>query len=41
MWRIKTTIGSDEVLQQYKETLCTAQKKSTFMNTLLQDILQW
>ena len=28
----------DEVLQQYTETLCTAQKKSTFMNTLLQDI---
>ena len=28
----------DEVLQQYTETLCTAQKKSTFTNTLLQDI---
>ena len=28
----------DEVLQQYTETLCTAQKKSIFMNTLLQDI---
>ena len=28
----------DEVLQQYTETLCTAQKKSTFTNTLLQDM---
>ena len=28
----------DEVLQQYTETLCTAQKKNTFVNTLLQDI---
>ena len=28
----------DEVLQQYTETLCTAQKKSTFTNNLLQDI---
>ena len=28
----------DEVLQQYTETLCTAQKKSTFTNTVLQDI---
>ena len=28
----------DEVLQQYTETLCTAQMKSTFMNTLQQDI---
>ena len=28
----------DEILQQYTETLCTAQKKSTFTNTLLQDI---
>ena len=28
----------DEVLQQYMETLCTAQKKTTFANTLLQDI---
>ena len=28
----------DEVLQQYTETLCTAQKKSTFTNTLMQDI---
>ena len=28
----------DEVLQQYTETLCTAQKKSFFANTLLQDI---
>ena len=28
----------DEVLQQYTETLCTAQKKTTFASTLLQDI---
>ena len=28
----------DEVLQQYTETLCTAQKQTTFANTLLQDI---
>ena len=28
----------DEVLQQYTETLYTAEKKSTFTNTLLQDI---
>ena len=28
----------DEVLQQYTETLCTAQKKTSFVNTLLQDI---
>ena len=28
----------DEVLQQYTETLCTAQKQTTFVNTLLQDI---
>ena len=28
----------DDVLQQYTETLCTAQKKTTFANTLLQDI---
>ena len=28
----------DEVLQQYTETLCTAQKKTTFTSTLLQDI---
>ena len=28
----------DEVLQQYTETLCTAQKKNTFAKTLLQDI---
>ena len=28
----------DEVLQQYIETLCTAQKKTSFVNTLLQDI---
>ena len=28
----------DKVLQQYTETLCTAQKKTTFASTLLQDI---
>ena len=28
----------DEVLQQYTETLCTAQKHTTFANTLIQDI---
>ena len=28
----------DKVLQQYTETLCTAQKKRSFVNTLLQDI---
>ena len=28
----------DDILQQYTETLCTAQKKTTFANTLLQDI---
>ena len=28
----------DEVLQQYTDTLCTAQKKMSFVNTLLQDI---
>ena len=28
----------DEVLQQYTETFCTAQKKTSFVNTLLQDI---
>ena len=28
----------DDVLQQYTETLCTVQKKTTFENTLLQDI---
>ena len=28
----------DEILQQYTETLCTAQKKTTFANMLLQDI---
>ena len=28
----------DEVLQQYTETLCTVQKKTTFASTLLQDI---
>ena len=28
----------EEVLQQYTNTLCTAQKKTSFANTLLQDI---
>ena len=28
----------DEVLQQYTDTLCTAQKKTSFVNTLLEDI---
>ena len=28
----------DEVLRQYMETLCTAQKQTTFANTLIQDI---
>ena len=28
----------DEVLQQYTETLCTAQQQTTFANTLIQDI---
>ena len=28
----------DEVLQQYTETLCSAQKQTTFVNTLIQDI---
>ena len=28
----------DEVLQQYMDTLCTAQKETTFANTLIQDI---
>ena len=28
----------DEVLQQYTETLCSAQKQTTFANTLIQDI---
>ena len=27
----------EEVLQQYTNTLCTAQKKTSFVNTLLQD----
>ena len=27
-----------EVLQQFTETLCTAQKQTTFANTLIQDI---
>ena len=29
----------DDVLQQYTETLCSAQKQTTFVNTLIQDIL--
>ena len=29
----------EEVLQQYTNTLCTAQKKTSFVNTLLQDIM--
>ena len=28
----------DKVLEQYTETLCTAQKKISFVSTLLQDI---
>ena len=28
----------DEILQQYTDTLCTVQKKTSFVNTLLQDI---
>ena len=28
----------DEVLQQYTDTLCSAQKQTTFANTLIQDI---
>ena len=28
----------EKVLQQYTNTLCTAQKKTSFVNTLLQDI---
>ena len=28
----------DEVLQQYTESVCTAEKKTTFTSTLLQDI---
>ena len=28
----------DEVLQQYTEILCTAQKRTTFASTLFQDI---
>ena len=28
----------DDVLQQYMETVCSAQKQTNFMNTLLQDI---
>ena len=28
----------DDVLQQYTETLCTAQKKTNFTNTLIHDI---
>ena len=29
----------EEVLQQYTDTLCTTQKKTSFVNTLLQDIM--
>ena len=29
----------EEDLQQYTNTLCTAQKKTSFVNTLLQDIM--
>ena len=29
----------DDVLQQYMNTLCSAQKQTTFLNTLIQDIL--
>ena len=28
----------DDVLQQYTETLCSTQKQTTFVNTLIQDI---
>ena len=28
----------DDILQQYTETLCSAQKQTTFANTLIQDI---
>ena len=28
----------DEILQQYTETLCSAQKQTTFANTLIQDM---
>ena len=28
----------DKVLQQYTETLCSAQNQTTFANTLIQDI---
>ena len=28
----------DDVIQQYTETLCSAQKQTTFANTLIQDI---
>ena len=28
----------DEVLQQYMETLCSVQKQTSFINTLIQDI---
>ena len=31
----------EEVLQQYTDTLCTAQKKMSFVNTLLQDIVNF
>ena len=36
---LSTLLGPlDEVSQQYTDTLCTAQKKASFVNTLLQDI---
>ena len=35
---ISTARILDEVLQPFTETLCTAQKKNTFTNTLLQDV---
>ena len=31
----------NEVLQQYTETLCTAQKKTSFVNTLRYHNIQW
>ena len=36
-WALQESL--DEVLQQYTETLCTAQKQTTFANTLLHDIM--
>ena len=37
-WPSATPEPLDEVLQQYTETLCSAQKQTTFANTLIQDI---